>query len=231
MAQASDGTLLPNSTSLAWYHHSRTRQTDLIPCEWQSQRSKRQKRRGSDTDSTSPCPSIRRTALRVGDQDLLRRYYEKAFDNFQQLNCRMIAKAWIKLVEPRKQVNHPYNGRKNVGGASQRVDPELTKPRWWPAGVTHKEPDHLPKPGECPNSTRQNSLLTFIIERVRLLIHILCELRTSHDITAEKLKEAGQDVRRQISPVERLEVLDEIYYVRQMEEHFMCGDIGSFNCS
>lgn len=77
----------------------------------------------------------------------------------------------------------------------------------------------------------KNSLLTFIIERVRLLIHILCELRTSHDITAEKLKEAGQDVRRQISPVERLEVLDEIYYVRQMEEHFMCGDIGTFGCS
>ena len=63
-------------------------------------------------------------------------------------------------------------------------------------------------------------------ERVRLLIHILCELRASHDITADKLKEAGQDVRRQISPAERLEVLDEIYYVRQMEEHYLSGDIG-----
>lgn len=130
------------------YHQSRARRPDLIPCEWQSQRSKRQKRRDSETASSSPCPPIRRTALRVGDHNLLRRYYEKAFDNFQQLNCRMIAKAWIKLVEPRKQVNHPYNGRKNVGGASQRVDPELTKPRWWPVGVTHKEPDHLPKPGK-----------------------------------------------------------------------------------
>lgn len=70
--------------------------------------------------------------------------------------------------------------------------------------------------------------LTFssTIERVRLLIHILCELRASHDITAEKLKEAGQDVRRQISPAERLEVLDEIYYIRQMEEHYLAGDIG-----
>ena len=151
--QAQDGSILPNS-SLALYHHSRTKRPELIPCEWQSQRSKRQKRRGSETESSSPCPPIRRTALRVGDHDLLRRYYEKAFDNFQQLNCRMIAKAWIKLVEPRKQVNHPYNGRKNVGGASQRVDPELTKPRWWPVGVTHKEPDHLPKPGRFyPSST------------------------------------------------------------------------------
>lgn len=66
---------------------------------------------------------------------------------------------------------------------------------------------------------------TFTTERVRLLIHILCELRSSHDITAEKLKEAGQDVRRQISPSERLDVLDEIYYVRQMEEHYLAGDI------
>lgn len=61
------------------------------------------------------------------------------------------------------------------------------------------------------------------------MIHILCELRSSHDITAEKLREAGQDVRRQISPVERLEVLDEIYYVRQMEEHCLNGDIGMFD--
>lgn len=151
MMPAQDG-IIPSSTSLAWYHHSRTKRDGLIPCEWQSQRSKRQRRRDSDSASASPCPTIRRTALRVGDHDILRRYYEKAFDNFQQLNCRMIAKAWIKLVEPRKQVNHPYNGRKNVGGTSQRVDPELTKPRWWPTGVTHKEPDHLPKPGESnPN--------------------------------------------------------------------------------
>ena len=220
------------SSSLAWYHHNRTRREDLIPCEWQSQRNKRQRRRGSDTASSSPCPAVRRTALRVGDQDLLRRYYEKAFDNFQQLNCRMIAKAWIKLVEPRKQVNHPYNGRRNVGGTSQRVDPELTKPRWWPTGVTHKEPDHLPKPGEL-DSCQALTMAAFInvlitTERVRLLIHILCELRASHDITADKLKEAGQDVRRQISPAERLEVLDEIYYVRQMEEHYLSGDIGMF---
>lgn len=80
----------------------------------------------------------------------MRKYYEKAFDAFQQLNCRVIAKAFIKLVEPRKQVNHPYNGRKPASGFSpeQRPDPELTKPKWWPSGVTHKEPDHLLKAGK-----------------------------------------------------------------------------------
>jgi len=63
---------------------------------------------------------------------------------------------------------------------------------------------------------------------VKLLVHILCELKDSHGITAEKLREAGQDVRRQINPPIRAEVLDEIYFVRQMEEQFIDGKIGMF---
>lgn len=63
------------------------------------------------------------------------------------------------------------------------------------------------------------------LERIRLLVHILCELKESRGITAEKLKDAGQDVRRQIQPESRLQVLDEIYYVRYMEELYMEGKI------
>lgn len=63
-------------------------------------------------------------------------------------------------------------------------------------------------------------------DRLRLLVHILCELRGSHGITAEKLDDAGQDVRRSISPASKLDILDEIYYVRQIEERFMDGEIG-----
>ena len=64
------------------------------------------------------------------------------------------------------------------------------------------------------------------IDRLRLLVHILCELKDSHGVTADKLREAGQDVRRQISPANRLQVLDEIYFVRQMEERYEDGEIG-----
>jgi hypothetical protein len=156
----------------------------------------------------------------------MRRYYEKAFEDFQQLNCRAIAKSYIKLVEPRKQVHFPYNGRRVISGATQRVDPELTKPDWWPAGVPHREPDHLLKRGRSGPLLIQQSTLTSVIDRLRLLVHILCELRDRHGVTAEKLREAGQDVRRQISPANRLEVLDEIYFVRQMEEQFLDGKIG-----
>ncbi|QKX57500.1 uncharacterized protein TRUGW13939_04614 [Talaromyces rugulosus] len=150
--------------------------------------------------------------IRVDDEQRLKKYYEKAFEAFQQLNCRIIAKAFIKLVEPRKQVNYPYNGRRSSPGADPEIqpDPEMTKPPWWPAGVKHKEPDHLLKG-----------------ERIKLLVHLLRNLGHSHDITAEKLREAGQDVRRSISPPERLQILDEVYSVRHMEERYLRGDISA----
>lgn len=68
--------------------------------------------------------------------------------------------------------------------------------------------------------------LTLNIERIRLLVHILCELRESHAICVEKLKEADQSVRRQIAPVERIPVLDEIYHVREEEERYLDGRTG-----
>ncbi|KAJ5593858.1 uncharacterized protein N7459_000066 [Penicillium hispanicum] len=139
--------------------------------------------------------------ISIQDKDFLRRYYEKVFQNLQQTNCRVLAKAYVKLVEPRKQVNYPYNGRKIVAGRTQQLDPDETKPPWWPSGVSHREPDHLPK-----------------AERIRLLVHLLCELRTSHGITARRLREADQPIRRQISPAERLQLLDEMYQVREEEE-------------
>lgn len=86
--------------------------------------------------------------ISIIDRNLLRKYYEKAFGHLQQTNCRILAKAYVKLVEPRKQVNYPYNGRKVAAGVTQQLDPEATKPPWWPPGVSHREPDHLPKAGK-----------------------------------------------------------------------------------
>lgn len=232
------GMALSNSTTPSWYHPTQPRPVGLIPCEWQSLQNKRYRRSLRRVDSgaghgwepPSPSPTLKRSTLRVGQTKLLRAYYEKAFDCFQQLNCRVIAKAFVKLVEPRKQVMHPYNGRRTVAGSSQENDPEKTKPKWWPTGVTHKEPDHLGKPGKIFAPVSVPCLLVVLIEpvlteRIRLLVHILCELRESHGVTAEKLKDAGQDVRRQIVPAMRLQVLDEIYYVRGMEELYLDGKI------
>jgi hypothetical protein len=69
-------------------------------------------------------------------------------------------------------------------------------------------------------------LLTKTKERIRLLVHILCELRTTYGITARKLKASDQPIRRQILPAERLEILDEVYQVREEEEKLLDGVTG-----
>uniref|UniRef100_A0A093VTJ0 Subtelomeric hrmA-associated cluster protein AFUB-079030/YDR124W-like helical bundle domain-containing protein n=1 Tax=Talaromyces marneffei PM1 TaxID=1077442 RepID=A0A093VTJ0_TALMA len=217
----------------------------LIPCDWQFDQSRRHRRNGRRRDlrmagSMTPdfdynamsLPSSSACVIRVDDEARLKKYYEKAFDSFQQLNCRVIAKAFIKLVEPRKQVNYPYNGRRasSSPGGERRADPEMTKPPWWPVGVTHKEPDHLLKPGTiCKQLRYDGQVADKDPERIQLLIHILRELGESHDVTAEKLRDAGQDVRRSISPPERLQILDEVYSVRHMEERYLRGEICEYS--
>lgn len=112
---------------------------------WHKDSLQKQKQSRSADASTL---SNKKTKISIRDGDGLRRYYERAFENLQQTNCRVLAKAYVKLVEPRKQVNYPYNGRKIVAGSPKQLDPDETKPPWWPAGVIHREPDHLPKVGK-----------------------------------------------------------------------------------
>jgi len=61
-------------------------------------------------------------------------FLELRFSQLQQGMCKTVAKAWIKIIEPKKQTRCPYNKG------------EEGKPGWWPEGVRHKEPDHLMKP-------------------------------------------------------------------------------------
>ncbi|KAJ5826380.1 hypothetical protein N7474_003518 [Penicillium riverlandense] len=160
--------------------------------------------RDEDVEAKGPSGAM----ISIQDQDTLTLYYEKAFEKFQQVNCRILAKAYVKLVEPRKQVRYPYNGRKIIAGTTCQFDPDATKPPWWPSRVTHREPDHLPK-----------------VERIRLLVHILRELCGSHGISVTQLEKADQSIRRLISPPKLVHVLDEIYYVRRQEEQFLNGNL------
>lgn len=117
-------------------------------------------------EEASMYPTLDRVPLEIGDEEKVKAYYESAFKHFQQLNCRQMAKAFIKFIEPRKQVKHPYNGGRPPPGAApgEKGDPEKTKPEWWPEGVVHKEPDHLKKDREFSfRSTKgvgRSSLLT-----------------------------------------------------------------------
>ncbi|KAJ5573878.1 uncharacterized protein N7459_008305 [Penicillium hispanicum] len=166
---------------------------------------------GSDSDDYSPNGSNEMIALRVGDTQKVLSYYEGALKHFQQLNCRMVAKAFIKFIEPRKQVRHPYNGGKPPPGSAPGTtgDPEKTKPEWWPPGVMHKEPDHLRKEF-----------------RIELLLHIIRKLG-AYGITADKLKEVAGDTKRSLKHASHVEIIYEILRVRKMEERFERGEVDS----
>ncbi|KAI5806478.1 hypothetical protein DFH27DRAFT_608628 [Peziza echinospora] len=72
--------------------------------------------------------------LMIADAEAVTTFFETRFRQLQQLTCKVVAKAWIKVIEPKKQSNFPYNRG------------EESKPAWWPNGARHKEPDHLMKP-------------------------------------------------------------------------------------
>ncbi|GAM36073.1 hypothetical protein TCE0_018r04877 [Talaromyces pinophilus] len=150
--------------------------------------------------------------LEIGDTKKVTEFYTMAFKRLQQINCRLLAKNFIKLIEPRKQVRHPYNGGRRPGGApGERGDPEDTKPDWWPRDVIHKEPDHIKKE-----------------YRVKLLVHLVQNLLPM-GITADLLEEAVGDTRRHLVPEDKAEakaaMLDEIIRVRKIEERYLRNEI------
>jgi hypothetical protein len=66
----------------------------------------------------------------------LEKEYCNRFANLGQSVCANILKAWIKVVEPKKQTKYPYKDKKGNEGRP---------PPWWPRGMRHIEPDHLHK--------------------------------------------------------------------------------------
>ncbi|KAJ8102139.1 hypothetical protein POJ06DRAFT_77837 [Lipomyces tetrasporus] len=124
--------------------------------------------------------------LVVCDREAVTAFFEAKFRQLQQLACKVVAKAWIKVIEPKKQSNHPYNKGDEF------------KPDWWPSEARHKEPDHLMKP-----------------ERLVLLISMLRCGR----VELKQLRGATTECAISI-PAEKMEVLEEIYYVAEMEERY-----------
>lgn len=100
------------------------------------------RREMDDDDAPIPITSSKK-GIRIGNSDEVWKFYDQRFRNCQQTACKLIAKAWVKAVEPKKQSNHPYTGS------------DEKAPDWWPKPwgptrdekVRHKEPDHLYKKG------------------------------------------------------------------------------------
>ncbi|KAH3680536.1 hypothetical protein WICMUC_000267 [Wickerhamomyces mucosus] len=86
-------------------------------------------------------------ALDLSNTNNIKAHFRSCFREIQQLGCKLIAKVWIRTMEPKKQTNYPYkNG-------------DLSKPRWWPFQVRHVEPDHLRK------NERMSLLVSIVLQR------------------------------------------------------------------
>ncbi|KAI9826866.1 MAG: hypothetical protein M1832_005805 [Thelocarpon impressellum] len=115
--------------------------------------SKRSLSSGSDSSEVrdegppEPLGVIPSKQLMIGDTAAVAGFYKLRFHDLQQLYCKVVAKAWIRTIEPRKQSTHPYK------------DGKAAAPDWWPEGVDHKEPDHIKK------DTRLKLLLAIIRAR------------------------------------------------------------------
>ncbi|KAK1924852.1 hypothetical protein DB88DRAFT_534896 [Papiliotrema laurentii] len=82
------------------------------------------------TRQSTPSPPMHTLTLAP---DAIEAYYTSRFAALQQATCKLVVKAWIKVIEPKKQMKYPYNKGEEL------------KPAWWPEGVRHREPDHLSK--------------------------------------------------------------------------------------
>ncbi len=86
-------------------------------------------------------PSVQKQTLVIGNEAEVEKFYTQRFKDMQQSACKVMGKAFVKLVEPKKQTHHPYTKGNDKA------------PPWWPNtqgdnNVRHREPDHLLKPGK-----------------------------------------------------------------------------------
>lgn len=137
----------------------RTRRTSEIYAEDEAFRPRKRnrgyRRMAAEEDDVPTVSTGSKRGLKIGDSTEVWKLYDQRFRNCQQTACKLIAKAWVKVVEPKKQTNHPYTGS------------DEKAPDWWPKPwgptkeqkVRHKEPDHLYKRGEflCGNGRRSTA--------------------------------------------------------------------------
>lgn len=196
-----------------------------------------------DDDNVPMIMTTVRRGLQIGNTEDVERFYDQRFKNCQQTACKLMAKAWVKAVEPKKQSTHPYTGS------------DEKAPDWWPKPwgptkedkVRHKEPDHLYKRGEIKPEVflikPQFVANMKTTERVHLLIHILrmivqprekqlpgiqklnLSVKKLEEVTIEALSTFFTD-KENPANARKKPYLNEIFRVAKQEERFLKGEIG-----
>lgn len=126
-----------------YQRQSRSEESD----ETDSANGKRKRARGAlyssydNEDTPVPVPVQKTQQLTIGNEAEVEQFYYTRFKDMQQSSCKVMGKAFVKLVEPKKQTHHPY------------TKGDAKAPPWWPKStgdnhVRHREPDHLLRPGK-----------------------------------------------------------------------------------
>ncbi|KAH7417655.1 hypothetical protein BKA64DRAFT_702420 [Cadophora sp. MPI-SDFR-AT-0126] len=156
--------------------------------------------------------------MEIGNDRQVDEYYYVRFKDMQQSACKIMGKAFVKLVEPKKQTHHPY------------TKGDVKAPPWWPNTtgedcVRHKEPDHLLKP-----------------ERIRLLRHILKMIVEPTEKQCPTVQKLGLNVKKlEVATMEVMSpwfadkehpendlkkpFLREIFKVAKLQERYKNGEI------
>ncbi|KAI1501260.1 hypothetical protein F5X99DRAFT_207262 [Biscogniauxia marginata] len=180
-------------------------------------------RRTADTFDDQPpvSSSSSKRGITVSDEKELWAFYEQRFKNIQQSACKLIAKAWVKAVEPKKQSTHPYTGS------------DEKAPDWWPKPwgptkderVRHKEPDHLYKRERV---YLLNHILRMIVEPTHKQHQSIQKLNLNvsqlEEITNEALSSFFTD-KDNPSNMMKKPYLKEIFRVARVEERYKDGQI------
>ncbi|KAI0024971.1 hypothetical protein F4780DRAFT_486666 [Xylariomycetidae sp. FL0641] len=175
--------------------------------------------RASDKADTLPPATIAssKRPIQISNEEQLLAFYDQRFKNCQQNACKMIAKAWVKTVEPKKQSTHPYTG------------PNANPPHWWPwngeTRLRHREPDHLYKWERC---ILLNHILKMIIEpnhkQPPSIQRLQLNVATLEEVTMEALSAFFAD-RESPSNAMKKPYLKEIFRVAKREEGYKNGEL------
>ncbi|KAL2164205.1 hypothetical protein VTH06DRAFT_3421 [Thermothelomyces fergusii] len=172
-------------------------------------------------DVAPPVVMNSKKALTIGDSEAVLNFYDRGFKCIQQTACKEVAKAFVKIIAPKKQANFPY------------VKGDAAAPDWWPKPwgpgekdrARHVEPDHMWKK-----------------ERVHLLKHILRliidpetqppSIRKLGTIPVARLEAAAMDSLAEFfadpnkpKNAKKKPILKELFRVAKMEERYKRNEI------
>lgn len=169
----------------------------------------------------TPTTASSKRAIVISNEKELWDFYDQRLKNCQQNACKLMAKAWIKAVEPKKQSTHPYTGK------------DERAPDWWPQPwgdtkeekVRHKEPDHLYKRERLH---LLNHILRMIVQpnerQHRDIQKLHLNVAKLEEITNEALSSFFTDKDNPANAKKR-PYLKEIFKVAYQEERYRAGQI------